>query len=99
MEETAVFDGLKIYKGAAKRQFLLATRNPFFEHEVSIKISHEKIEFTRVGVDHTGKTRRFYSNNGVYQTSIYTYDLESGKFYFDKEESNEDTLTVYYAQP
>jgi hypothetical protein len=89
---------LWIYSTVKAARFSLVSRHVFFSKEVAVKVAHDKIVFTHVGIDYEGHKRKFYMDcYNRYGTTISNVDLPVGKYHFDEDESNEDTLTFYFS--
>lgn len=76
----------------------ITSKHPFFRGELIVKIDDEKITFTKPDLSYMGKTYKPFANKktGFLNTAIMC-DIPLGKYEFDKEESNEDKIVVYYA--
>jgi len=74
-------------------------KSDFCKGDLVVNITHEKIVFKKPDIDYTGKISKvsYVKNTGRYSMS-YMCDIPLGKYYFDKDESNEDQQVVYFKQ-
>jgi hypothetical protein len=78
----------------------LYTNSSFFSEECVVKFNDEFITFTKTTIDSTEKTVNFTSQGDycLFNASVFDgeFEIPIGKFHFDEEESNEDSLIVYF---
>ena len=94
LNKALVCDSINIYKHTHRRQIHISSKSNFFADDVYIKENNGRIEFCRVGITYEGKRHKFHNTNGTYH-SAFVAELPIGKFHFDEDESNEDTVVVY----
>jgi hypothetical protein len=75
-----------------------SVKNDWFYKYFSIIVTEFKIKFKRINLDYTGKNihKSSYQNYGWSTFSYCSELLKVGSFYFDKNESNEDAIIVYF---
>lgn len=74
----------------------IRTKSNFFSEPIIIKITDEKIIFTKPSIDYAGKTiSPTCDKDGWFHFRI-NCELELKRLDFDVDESNEDCMVVYY---
>lgn len=71
----------------------ITSKSNFFANDLKIKIEEEAIIFKVAGLDDR-KTQKASFKNGQYHLNILA-ETKEGKFDFDVEESDCDTVVVY----
>jgi len=76
------------------------TKCDFFKDPVIVNIFEDRIQFTKPNIDYNYKLMKFNKRKGIYHTIIsHILDkMPAGEYVFDKEESNEDQIVIYFNQ-
>ena len=74
-----------------------ATKDPFFNDEVVIEKTEERIIFTHPGMDYVGRTSTCTKQNSGWFTFAFSMEIKNGKYFFDEDESTEDVRVIYLA--
>ncbi len=72
----------------------------FFSSDISIQIDEleGRIEFNHIGITYTGKRYKFHHGKRRGYCGLLPCDIPLGKYEFDKDETNEDTVVIYYGK-
>lgn len=73
----------------------VASNSPFFSYPIIVKDFGDKIVITHPSMDYRGKLNSLSLHKGFYNGSFIA-NIPPGKYFFDQDESDEDTLVVYY---
>lgn len=76
----------------------MQSNSNFFEanEDYIIKINDEKIVIAKATIDYTGKTYKATKKGSGWVTFQIQAELPLGKFEFDADETNEDSVVIYY---
>ncbi len=78
--------------------FSIACKNSVLSSDVILKVDYDKkkITISRAGMDYRGRTQKANKGYAGRYTLFCKHELPCGKFDIAPEESNEDTIVIYY---
>ena len=87
-------------RAARERERRITSNSPFFEGDIIVIISHDRVLFKKPTLDYNGKTYKFFKHfrNGKFDGWYYSgivADIPCGGYVIDPEESNEDCKVIY----
>ena len=83
-------------EGSRNKSLTIKANNDIMKTPIAVTYDGECLMIKRVGIDYLGKRKKpIYSECGWYHMNV-TFDIPVGKFTFDSEDSDYDTLVCYF---